>query len=305
MSINITNPGVAGITVESDPTALKLTGGSLSGKVNMAAPTAGGASLNLGVGTSPTTSVAGDIWIGANIVYKASDGVQKTVANLSTANFFTGHQVIHTVVGTTFAALRVTQLGTGNAIEVEDSTTPDATRFVVDQHGKVGIGVAPDVTAALKVDANGIMFSDGSIQTIAGAVGPAGPAGPAGANATAWVYKGAYDGGYTYAPNDFVTYDGSSYVMISFIGAAGYAPPGYPGSWQLVASIGATGPAGPTGVTGDTGAPGTNGTNGTNGANGGNFADAPNNGNYYVRQNEQWLQVGTTSQFGYNVLYII
>ena len=68
MSINITNPGVAGITVESDPTALKLTGGTLSGKLQLAPITAGAASVNLGVGTAPTTTVAGDIWIGSNIV---------------------------------------------------------------------------------------------------------------------------------------------------------------------------------------------------------------------------------------------
>jgi len=34
--------------------------------------------------------------------------------------------------------------------------------------GKVGIGVAPDATAALKVDANGIKFGDGTTQTSAG-----------------------------------------------------------------------------------------------------------------------------------------
>jgi hypothetical protein len=67
----------------------------------------------------------------------------------------------------TTPALRVTQKGTGNAIQVEDSTTPDATAFVVDQHGKVGIGVAPDASAALKVDGNGIMFGDGTTQTTA------------------------------------------------------------------------------------------------------------------------------------------
>jgi hypothetical protein len=66
--------------------------------------------------------------------------------------------VIDTSSSTT-AALRVTQRGSGNAIEVEDSTTPDATRFVVDQFGKVGVGTAPDATAAIRVDANGISFN--------------------------------------------------------------------------------------------------------------------------------------------------
>jgi hypothetical protein len=55
---------------------------------------------------------------------------------------------------------------------VEDSTTPDATAFVINQHGKVGIGVAPDATAALKVDTNGIMFGDGTVQYTAAVAPP-------------------------------------------------------------------------------------------------------------------------------------
>ena len=37
-------------------------------------------------------------------------------------------------------ALRITQTGSGNALLVEDSTNPDATPFVVDASGVVGIG---------------------------------------------------------------------------------------------------------------------------------------------------------------------
>ena len=148
-----------------------LAGATFTGKVNMAAPTAGSASLNLGVGTAPTTSVAGDIWIAANINFRASDGTLKGVANTNTVNTFSQPQIIQSPLATTTAALRVTQLGTGNAIEVEDSTTPDATRFVVDQFGKVGIGVAPDTTAALNVDNNGIKFGDGTTQTTAATAG--------------------------------------------------------------------------------------------------------------------------------------
>lgn len=136
-----------------------LAGATFTGKVNMAAPTAGSASLNLGVGTSPTTSVAGDIWIATNINFKDSSGTFKVVANTNTQNTFTQPQIIQSPLATTTAALRVTQLGTGNAIQVEDSTTPDATAFVVDQHGKVGIGVAPDATAAIKIDGNGMSFN--------------------------------------------------------------------------------------------------------------------------------------------------
>ena len=48
-------------------------------------------------------------------------------------------------------AVRITQTGTGNALLVEDSANPDATPFVIDASGNVGIGTAsPD--AALTVN---------------------------------------------------------------------------------------------------------------------------------------------------------
>lgn len=40
-------------------------------------------------------------------------------------------------------ALRITQTGAGNALVVEDSANPDATPFVVDASGNVGISAAP------------------------------------------------------------------------------------------------------------------------------------------------------------------
>jgi hypothetical protein len=50
--------------------------------------------------------------------------------------------------------VRITQTGTGNAFVVEDSANPDATPFVIDAGGNVGIGGTP--TAKLE------MFSDGN-----------------------------------------------------------------------------------------------------------------------------------------------
>jgi hypothetical protein len=64
------------------------------------------------------------------------------------------------------------------------------------------------------------------------------------------VYKGAYDNGVTYAPNDYVTLNGSSYVFINYIGAAGYGPITHPAAWQLVANKGDTGATGATGANG-------------------------------------------------------
>lgn len=142
-----------------------LSGATFTGKVNTTV-TATTAALNIAPqATPPTSTVAGDVWIGTNINFRSFDGVAKAVANTNTQNQFSSVQAID--VNSASNALRITQRGTGPAIVVEDSTTPDSTAFVVDQFGKVGIGVAPDATAALKVDTNGIMFGDGTTQTTA------------------------------------------------------------------------------------------------------------------------------------------
>lgn len=46
---------------------------------------------------------------------------------------------------TTGAALRVTQTGAGESLRVEDSANPDASPFIVDAAGQVGIGITPAV----------------------------------------------------------------------------------------------------------------------------------------------------------------
>jgi hypothetical protein len=63
------------------------------------------------------------------------------------------------------AALRITQLGTGNALLVEDSTNPDATPFVIDSSGNVVIGTtSPSSTAySLFIESStGLLTSTGS-----------------------------------------------------------------------------------------------------------------------------------------------
>ena len=44
--------------------------------------------------------------------------------------------------------VRITQLGTGNALVVEDSTNPDSSPFVITGIGSVGIGVTNPAFAA-------------------------------------------------------------------------------------------------------------------------------------------------------------
>ena len=142
-----------------------LAGATFTGKVNFTS-VSGASGLNIGIGgTSAASTTNGDLWIstgGTNLNFRDGTGSWRILVNTSNTNTFSASQIIDTTSST--AALRVTQKGTGNAIEDEDSTTPDATRFTVDQFGKVGIGVAPDSAAALKIDTNGMMFGDGTTQ---------------------------------------------------------------------------------------------------------------------------------------------
>jgi hypothetical protein len=164
-------------TISSASGKANLSGATFTGKVITPTPTTSTpAGINIGAmvtGNAPSAVAAGDIWISQfNFGFRTAAGATKFSANLSDTNSFSAPQIIDTTATT--AALRVTQKGTGNAIQVEDSTTPDSTAFVVDQFGKVGIGVAPDAFAALKVDTFGIMFGDGTTQTTA-AVSPPPP----------------------------------------------------------------------------------------------------------------------------------
>lgn len=84
--------------------------------------------------------------IGASLTF--SDGTVQTTAattpdltpyaQKAVTNTFTASQVIE-VTDNTNAALRITQLGTGEAFRVEDAANPDTTAFIVDAAGNVCI----------------------------------------------------------------------------------------------------------------------------------------------------------------------
>jgi Collagen triple helix repeat (20 copies)/IPT/TIG domain len=108
-----------------------------------------------------------------------------------------------------------------------------------------------------------------------GPVGPTGPAGPtgprgltgapgapgpAGTNGLGFSFLNAFDAYATYALNNVVTYNGSSYIAIVPNGPNPTGPtPDQNPSWSLLAAAGATGPTGPTGPQGLIGAPGPQG----------------------------------------------
>jgi hypothetical protein len=146
------------------------SGDTMTGKLNLPASTSSSVPLNLGNGVSPTTTVAGDVFAsGNNIFFKGQTGGPYIFAYKNDTNTFLVPQIISTVspTGDSAPALRITQAGGGEALRVEDQTTPDATAFIVSTSGRVGIGTAPDATVGLKLDSTGVKFNDGTIQTTA------------------------------------------------------------------------------------------------------------------------------------------
>lgn len=69
-------------------------------------------------------------------------------ASGTASNFFGGNTII-SVTDNTNAALRITQLGTGDALRVEDSANPDSTPFVIDANGKGVFGHTAALTSSI------------------------------------------------------------------------------------------------------------------------------------------------------------
>jgi hypothetical protein len=91
-----------------------------------------------------------------NLAISQISGLQTSLdekSGTSSANTFTVNQVI-SVTDNSNAALRVTQLGTGNAFVVEDSASPDSSPFVIAADGRVGIGTTTLSATALNVAGN-------------------------------------------------------------------------------------------------------------------------------------------------------
>lgn len=94
------------------------------------------------------SNVVVDTDIGSTVQAYDADTTKNDVANTFTAN-----QVI-SVTDNTNAALRITQTGTGNALVVEDSASPDSSPFVINADGNVGVGTATP-TSKLEISGAG------------------------------------------------------------------------------------------------------------------------------------------------------
>lgn len=150
-----------------DSTFLPLTGGIMTGKL-IAAADASTSRLNIGNAISlpePSFLVNGDIWItSGNRIGWRSGGVTYASAITNLSNTFNQPQIIN-LTSSVSPALRITQNGNANALVVEDSTNPDATPFVVDATGSVGIGLSSlsginaKLTVVGNISSTGIIYA--------------------------------------------------------------------------------------------------------------------------------------------------
>jgi hypothetical protein len=149
---NIVNADISAAAAIADTKLAQIT---TAGKVANSATTATNASTpnaivardgsgNFSAGTI-TANLTG------NVTGNASTATTATNA-LAVIQPFT--QPTTFVVNSSSDAVRITQTGTGKCLSVEDSTNPDASPFVVDTNGSVGIGTATP-TAKLHVESTG------------------------------------------------------------------------------------------------------------------------------------------------------
>ena len=102
---------------------------------------------------------------------------------------------------------------------------------------------------------------------LTGPTGPQGPAGTPGAAGVGVVYRNAYAAATTYAINDAVTFNGSTYISLQPANT-GNNPDTHPTFWSVFAAAGAPGSTGPQGIQGLTGAFGPVGPQGPQGLQG-------------------------------------
>jgi hypothetical protein len=148
---------------------LPLSGGTLSGKLNLLPSTFSSVPINLGSGAIPSNTVAGDLFSsGNNIWFKGTSGGPYIFAYKNDTNIFYLPQIISTVspTGDNAPALRITQTGGGEALRIEDETNPDSTPFIVNSIGSVGIGLSSlsnldaKLTVVGNISANGIVYDN-------------------------------------------------------------------------------------------------------------------------------------------------
>ena len=158
------------ITLSGDVSAVAYWGsGSHLTGVQASIPASVATSADLAAANARITSVS-DFAVALSATFATSIS-----RHLPLAGGILNGNVAVSVIDNTNAALRITQLGTGNALLVEDSANPDSTPFVITAAGDVGIGTSsPNARVKIVGDntESGITLrlDGGSVQTQRGVV---------------------------------------------------------------------------------------------------------------------------------------
>jgi Chaperone of endosialidase/Collagen triple helix repeat (20 copies) len=129
--------------------------------------------------------------------------------------------------------------------------------------GATGVAGAVGATGATGVA--GVAGATG----VAGAVGATGATGATGSTGSGFNFRNAFNSNATYAINDVVTFNGSTYMaFLANSGPTNPTPDTNAGVWGVMAQQGSAGAAGATGVAGTPGATGATGTAGATGPTG-------------------------------------
>jgi ribosomal protein S11 len=247
------------LTASNTPTlALTSTGVGTINNMSVGATTAStGAFTTLSAsstvsGTGFSTYLASPPAIGGTA---AAAGSFTTLAASGTTTL-TGNQII-SVTDNTNAALRITQLGTGNALLVEDSTNPDSTPFVIDASGFTVVGhTAPiatvsfgggAITPLLQVQGTGLSSSSSGISNWSGTAASASSFVFSKSNSGTIGTRGAVASATNLGSVNFAGDDGTNFIASASIAAAVDGTPGtndMPG--RLVFSTTADGASSPT-----------------------------------------------------------
>jgi len=133
-----------------------LTSGSYPFDAAAWSATGATASINFAKSRSGIIGTPGVVSVGDNVAIEMrldkGDG------------FASGAKIVATAESAPTTTSLPTKLGFSTC---PSGSTTAVERMTISPAGKVGIGTAPDSTAALKVDTNGIMFGDGTTQTTA------------------------------------------------------------------------------------------------------------------------------------------